>query len=293
MNTAAYHQIRQQNLAAIDDCGGEMRQYVASKRQFWWGDFKAADFASVDPDSTIALLPLAAIEQHGPHLPLSTDAEIMRGMLVEVARQLPETLDLRVLPIQETGKSNEHINVPGTLSLDPVIALEAWTQIGDSVARTGIKKLVVMTSHGGNEEVMGLLTREMRVRHRMLAVKSSWGRFGYPSGVFSEEEHRYGVHGGDIETSLMLHFRPELVNMSRAEDFRSNVKRAEEMFELLRQTGPFGFAWMATDLNPAGVVGNAAAASAEKGRQTAEHQAGAFVRLLEDIRKAKLDGLLS
>ena len=101
-----------------------MRKYVASNRQFWWGDFKAADFADIDPDATIAVLPLAAIEQHGPHLPLSTDAEIMRGMLAEVARQLPETLDLRVLPIQETGKSNEHINVPGTLSLDPVIALE-------------------------------------------------------------------------------------------------------------------------------------------------------------------------
>ncbi|RFC68311.1 creatininase family protein [Mesorhizobium denitrificans] len=269
-----------------------MRQSVASNRQFWWGDFKAADFAAIDPDATIAVLALAATEQHGPHLPLSTDAEIMRGMLAEVARQVPDSLDLRVLPIQDVGKSNEHVNVPGTLSLDPVIALEAWTQIGDSIARTGIRKLVVVTSHGGNEEVMALLTREMRVRHRMLAVKSSWRRFGYPAGMFTEEEQRYGVHGGDIETSLMLHFRPELVDMSRAEHFCSNVEAAEKKFDLLRQTGPFGFAWMATDLNPAGVVGNAAAATAEKGRQAAEHQAHGFVRLLADIRKAKLEELL-
>jgi len=269
------------------------RRSVASNRQFWWGDFKAADFAAVDSDAVIAVLPVAATEQHGPHLPLSTDTEIMRGMLAKVAQRLPDGLDLRVLPIQEVGKSNEHINVPGTLSLDPVIALEAWTQIGDSIARTGIRKLVVITSHGGNEEVMALLTREMRVRHRMLAVKSSWGRFGYPAGIFSEDEQPYGVHGGDIETSLMLHFRPDLVDMNRAENFRSNVKAAERDFALLRQTGQFGFAWLATDLNPAGVVGNAAAATPDKGRQTAEHQAEGFVRLLADIRKAKLDELLS
>lgn len=266
---------------------------MADNRRFWWGDFKASDFAAVDPDAVIAVLPLAAIEQHGPHLPLSTDADIMHGMLAEVGRRLPGDLDVRTVPVQAVGKSNEHINVPGTLSLDPVAALAAWTQVGDSIARTGIRKLVVVTSHGGNEEVMALLTREMRVRHRMLAVKSSWSRFGYPDGTFGEEELRYNVHGGDVETSLMLHFRPDLVDMGKARNFASGVKQAESEFELLRQTGPFGFAWMATDLNPAGVVGNAAAATAGKGRLTAEHQAEGFVRLLRDVRKAKLDQLLS
>ncbi|MCO5065516.1 MAG: creatininase family protein [Rhizobiaceae bacterium] len=266
---------------------------MAANRLFWWSDFKAADFVSVDPQAVIAVLPLAAVEQHGPHLPLSTDTAIMRGMLAEVERQLPESLDVRVLPVQETGKSNEHINVPGTLSLDAGTALEAWMQLGDSVARTGIRKLVVVTSHGGNEEVMALLTREMRVRHRMLAVKSSWGRFGHPQGTFGDEELRLGVHGGEVEASLMLHFRPDLVDMGKAHDFRSNVLSAEQDFDLLRHTGPFGFAWMATDLNPAGVVGNAAAASADKGRRTAEHQAQGFIRLLKDMRKANPDKLLS
>lgn len=266
---------------------------MAANRRFWWGEFKASDFASIEPDAVIAVLPLAATEQHGPHLPLSTDTDIMRGMLGEVAQRLPDVLDMRVLPVQEIGKSNEHINVPGTLSLDPVAALKAWMEIGDSLARAGVRKLVVVTSHGGNEEVMGLLTREMRVRHRMLAVKSSWGRFGYPDDAFSEEELRYNVHGGDVETSLMLHFRPELVDMGKAGNFRSSVKDAEKKFDLLRQTGPFGFAWMATDLNPAGVVGNAAAATADKGKRTAAHQAEGFVRLLVDVRKARLDQLLS
>ncbi|MBX3597331.1 MAG: creatininase family protein [Rhizobiaceae bacterium] len=266
---------------------------VSAKRRFWWGDFKADDFAAIDPDSTIALLPLAAIEQHGPHLPLSTDSEIMRAMLGELAARLPLELDVRVLPVQEVGKSNEHINVPGTLSLDPIDALRAWTEIGDSVARTGIRKLIIITSHGGNEEVMALLARDMRVRHKMLAVKSSWNRFGYPQGLYSEEELRLGVHGGDLETSIMLHARPDLVDMSKAEDFRSNVLDAERNFDLLRHTGPYGFSWIATDLNPAGVVGNAAAATAQKGRETIGHQVGGLIRLLKDVRQARLDEILN
>ena len=265
---------------------------MAGKKAFWWAEHKAADFSAIDADSVIAVLPLAATEQHGPHLPLSTDTDIMLGMLREVERRLPDDLDIRVLPVQAVGKSNEHVNVAGTLSLDPVAALQAWTQIGDSIARTGIKKLVVITAHGGNEEVMALIARDMRVRHAMLAVKSSWGRFGYPEGLFSADELRLGVHGGDVETSLMLHFRPELVDMGKAQDFRSNVLKAEAEFDLLRQTGPFGFSWMATDLNPAGDVGNAAAATAEKGRLTAAHQAEGLIRLLKDIRKAKREDLL-
>lgn len=135
---------------------------------------------------------------------------------------------------------------------------------------------------------MGIVTRELRVAFRMLAVKTSWMRFGLPDAMYPDSESRYGIHGGDVETSLMLHFRPELVDMTKARDFRSNVERAEADFALLRQTGTHAFAWIASDLNPHGVVGNAAAATAAKGRATAEHQAAGFVRLLRDVRKASL-----
>jgi creatinine amidohydrolase len=127
----------------------------------------------------------------------------------------------------------------------------------------------------------------------MLAVKTSWERFGRPEGLFSPWEERYGIHGGDVETSLMLHFRPELVDMAKAENFPSRVLEAEQEFDLLRQTGKHAFAWVAADLNPHGVVGNAAAATADKGRTTAKFQAEGFVRLLQDIRKARLRDWLS
>jgi creatinine amidohydrolase len=266
---------------------------VAAPRRVWWGDYRTTEYASVDPDATIAVIPLAAIEQHGPHLPLSTDATIMEGMLATVIVRLPDDLDIRILPIQAVGKSNEHLYAPGTLTLPATTLIAAWTELGASVARVGVRKIVFVNSHGGNEEIMGIVSRELRVAHAVMAVKTSWQRFGRPAGLFSESEERYGIHGGDIETSLMLAFRPDLVDMDAALNFASSVERAEAEFELLRPTGTHAFAWIATDLNPAGVVGEAALATAEKGRATAEFQADGFIRLLRDVRKARLADWLS
>ena len=257
-------------------------------RRVWWGDFRTTEYASIDPESTIAVLPVAAIEQHGPHLPVSTDTTIMNGMLETVIARLPEDLDIRILPVQSVGKSNEHVHAPGTLTLTPLAAIQSWADLGASVARAGVKKIVFVNSHGGNEEIMGIVARELRVAFKMLAVKTSWSRFGRPDGLYSDIEDRYGIHGGDFETSVMLHFRPDLVDMSKAQDFVSSVQRAEREFELLKPTGTHAFAWIASDLNPNGVVGEAHLATAEKGRATAEHQADGFIRLLQDVRKAKL-----
>ena len=264
-----------------------------AKRRVWWGDYRASEYASIDAERTIAILPVAAIEQHGPHLPVSTDAAIMEGMLETVITRLPDDLDIRILPVQAVGKSNEHIEVAGTLTLPPATLIEAWTELGLSVARAGVKKIVIVNSHGGNEEVMSIVTREWRVREKMLAVKTSWQRFGRPAGFYTDLEDRQGIHGGDVETSLMLHFRPDLVDMTRAQNFVSNVARAEKEFALLRHTGTHAFAWLAGDLNPNGVVGDASVATPQKGRLTAEHQADGFITLLKDIRKARLADWLS
>ena len=265
----------------------------SDRRRVWWGEYRAPEFSAVDPDGTIAVLPIAAVEQHGPHLPIGTDTLIAEGMLQTVIGLLPADLDVRILPVQAVGKSNEHLYAPGTLTLPAAAAIEAWTELGLSVHRAGVRKIVIVTSHGGNEEIMGIVARELRVRAKMLAVKTSWMRFGLPEDLFSERETRFGIHGGDVETSLMLHFRPELVDMGAAEDFPS---LAEEMAKDNRRLGPTGthaFAWIASDLNPNGVVGEAACASAEKGRATAEHQARGFLELLRDVRAVPLSGFAS
>ncbi|PYE44104.1 creatinine amidohydrolase [Rhizobium sp. PP-F2F-G20b] len=263
---------------------------MSGQRKVWWGDFATTDFQDIDPMETIALLPIAATEQHGPHLGCGTDATIARGMLKTLIPLLPGDLDLRILPIQSVGKSNEHLHAPGTLTIPATVLIDHWLALGQSVARAGIRKLVIVNSHGGNEEVMGIVARELRVTANMLVAKTSWSRFGKPDGLFSDVENRFGIHGGDAETSLILHFRPQAVDMEKAEDFPSVVAEDEENFALLRATGTHAYAWIASDLNATGAVGDAAQATKEKGEALAVHQAQGLVTLLKDVRKAPLPG---
>jgi creatinine amidohydrolase len=240
-------------------------------RKIWWTDFSRPEFENLDPDKVIAVMPIAAVEQHGPHLPVGTDTIINQSMMNLLAERAPADLDIRILPVQAIGKSNEHIWAKGTITHKATDLIDAWTQIGLEVARAGVRKIVFVNSHGGNEEIMGIVARELRVQAGMLAVKSGW-RFGAPDGVLSDIERRHGIHGGDSETSLILHFRPDLVDMSKAEKFASIAARDEQQFQYLRPTGAFGhvYAWIASDINPSGAVGEAALATPEKGRLIAE-----------------------
>jgi creatinine amidohydrolase len=253
-------------------------------RRHWWHEYRTTEWAGLDPSRVIAVLPTAAIEQHGPHLPVGVDMLINRGMLETACAMLPEDLDIRILPVQAVGKSNEHLDAAGTLTLTAGTALEAWVEIGLSVARAGLRKMVIVNSHGGNLDLIGIVARELRVRAGMLVVKCQWGAFGHPQGMYPPDELKYGIHGGDVETSLMLHLHPGLVEMGEARDFRSSAET-----DPVSPTGPVSWGWMARDVNPDGVVGNAAVATAEKGRATAEHQARGFVAMLGALRDMPLD----
>jgi creatinine amidohydrolase len=259
-------------------------------RKIWWTDFAAREFNNLDPEKTIAILPIAAVEQHGPHLPVGTDTIINTEMMKLLVAQAPADLDIRVLPVQAIGKSNEHVWARGTITHTATNLIDAWTQIGLEVARAGVRKIVFVNSHGGNEEIMGIVARELRVRADMLAVKSGW-RFT-PEGVLSDLERRHGIHGGDAETSLILHFQPHLVDMDRAEDFVSIAARDEQQFRYLRPTGAFGhvYAWSADDINPSGAVGNAAIATAEKGRLIAEANVAGMLDMLAEVVAMPLPG---
>jgi creatinine amidohydrolase len=258
---------------------------------FFWGELTSNDFRTLDAERTIAILPVAAVEQHGPHLPVLTDTAIAEGMLATLRRLLPADVSVLVLPTQAYGKSNEHLLSPGTVTLSAQALLEVLVEIGASVARAGLRKIVLMNSHGGNSEVLGIVARELRVRHAMLCVATHWRRFGLPPGLYGAAEDRHGIHAGDIETSLMLHFRPELVRMDRAKNFTSNALAIEQEFTHLRATGPQGFGWIAQDLNPDGALGDASIATADKGKATAEHQAGGLIALLRDMTQFSLERL--
>lgn len=258
----------------------------------FWADLKSSDFASLPASSTVAVLPLAAIEQHGPHLPVSVDTTIMNAMLAEAMPLVPAELDVLVLPTMAIGKSNEHLHSPGTLTLGWETAIRAWIEIGASVKRAGLRKLVLLTSHGGNVDPMKIVARELRVDHGMLAVTTAWRAFGLPSGRFADLDALHGIHAGDIETSLMLHFRPDRVDMAKAATFTPlTVTMAEEGYAHLRPTGLHALAWMAQDVHASGAAGDASLATAEKGKATAAHQARGFVELLADVARFPLERL--
>ncbi len=256
-----------------------------------WTELTTEELAAADAAQMIAVLPIAAVEQHGPHLPLGTDAFIAEGFVARVIDRLGDDIPALFLPVLPVGASREHGSFAGTLSAGWNDFARLLIAIGDGVAKVGIRKLVIVTAHGGNVAAMDSAALELRARHNMVVVATSWYRFGAPAGVFPEDELSIGIHGGMVETSIMLHLRPDLVRRDRLAHFPSRQSDFEERFQRLRVHGRVQFGWLAEDLNPAGVVGDAAGADAEKGRAALDFGAGAFIELLADMAQLDLDAM--
>ncbi len=256
-----------------------------------WTEMTWTEVAAGDTQRWIAVLPVAAVEQHGPHLPLGVDSYIAQAYVARVLPLLPADLPATFLPVQQIGQSDEHRAFPGTLSFSARTIIGAYTEIGESIHRCGVRKLVIVTSHGGNVAAVELVARDLRVRLKMLVVTCAWHRFGYPAGTFERMEQRHGIHAGDVETSLVLAHKPQTVDMERAvRAVPVTVKMAED-FKWLSAFRPVGFGWMTQDLHPIGAVGDATLASAQKGEQALAHGARSFVELLQDVDRFDLKRL--
>jgi creatinine amidohydrolase len=256
------------------------------KRQ--WMEMTWTDLAQTDTRRWIAVLPVAAVEQHGPHLPLGVDSYIAQAYLSRVHEIVPDDLPVTFLPVQKLGQSDEHIAYPGTLSLSAETVIRTYTEIGESLHRAGLRKLVMVTSHGGNVSAMDLVARDLRVRRRMLVVTAAWHRFGYPPGTFDRAEQRHGIHAGDIETSLMLAGHTDTVRMDRATNAVAATVGMAEDFKWLSAFRPVGFGWMTQDLHGSGALGDATLATAAKGEAALRHGARGFVELLGDVDRFDL-----
>ena len=265
----------------------------------FWADLSTRDFAALQSTGQaaqlVAVLPVAAVEQHGPHLPLSVDATLLQGVIDAALPHLGANVPALFLPPQNIGLSTEHANFPGTLTLSPATVIALWTELGACVARAGVKKLLIFNSHGGNVAVMDIVARELRQRHGLLVYSASWFSLPQPpevQGLFSAQEHRFGIHAGEIETSMMLHLAPSAVHMEHARDFRSTSQDRAERYAILGNGKSAKLGWQMQDYHVAGAVGNAAAATADKGRAVVDAAAQQLVRLLQELHDLPLATLV-
>lgn len=260
----------------------------------YWIELSTREVAAL-PRGTIALLPTGAVEQHGPHMPLGTDALINRGIISRMLELLPAELPVVILPEQTIGTSHEHLSYPGTLSHTPSAIMDIWTTALEGAVRAGVQKLLLFNSHGGQVRLLQPTALLLRQRFSVLAFYASWFDAGYPDGMFSRDEIEFGIHAGAIETSMMLHLHPNLVARDFVDDFPSSAAKIDNDFGLL-QSDPGngrlgGFGWMMQDLHPSGAAGEARAATAEKGKALVDRAAERLAELLAEIHRFDLSRL--
>jgi creatinine amidohydrolase len=266
----------------------------------FWSDLTTRHFAqlaaSQDIAHVVAVLPVAATEQHGPHLPVSVDATLVDGVVNASLQHLPADLPVLFLPTQNIGKSNEHIRFPGTLTLSAQTIISLWMDIGASVARSGIKKLVLLNSHGGQASIMDIVARDLRTEHDLMVYSANW--YNLPlgdavMGLFPAEEHRFGIHAGDIETSMMLALREKFVDMTQAKNFHSTSQDRAAKYAVLGNGTSAKLGWQMQDYNPQGAAGNAAIATAAKGHALIDAAGLQLANLLKEVSDLPLSTLKS
>ncbi len=269
----------------------------------FWSDWTARDFAQAHAHGrmaqTIAVLPVAATEQHGPHLPLSVDTALVEGVIAAALPHIAAEVPALFLPTQAVGFSPEHAAFAGTLTLKAETLIRLWTEIAESVAAAGVRKLVLFNSHGGQVGLLDVVARDLRARLGLLVYSVNW--FGLPltgpqgedvNALFSAHEHRFGIHAGEIETSMMLALAPERVDMAQAQNFASTSEDRSKAYAILGNGKSAKLGWQMQDYNAAGAVGNAAAATAEKGRAVLDASGRALAQLLSELHQLPMDTLV-
>ena len=262
-----------------------------ARRGRYWADVTSPELAALDAERAVVVLPVSATEQHGPHLPLSTDTLIVDALMRHALATHRAGARVYALPTMPIGHSLEHATFAGTLSASAETLLALWTDVARGVARSGARKLVLLNAHGGQRSLVDLAAVRWRAEFGLLVVRANWFAFGAPPGLFADDELARGLHGGEVETSLLMHLRPELVRRDQLANF---VGRPQQHAD--RAFGPeeaVGYGWLAQDLHPAGVSGNAAAADAARGAALFIHLASRLDALLDDVAATPLGDLLA
>ncbi len=252
-----------------------MKTWIPDARNFSYLSWKEVD--ALPRETTLLVLPTAAIEQHGYHLPLATDTLINNLLLGKALERIPAELPIYALPPVHYGKSNEHLGFPGTLSVSAQTFLAVVRDLGASISAGGFTKLVLYNTHGGNASLVDVLARDLRAEFGFRTF-SLFGSGGVSFDGVSAQERTYGFHAGEIETAFLLHAAPDLV---RTEAYTSNYISRVDQPELLKPEGSSAnFAWLTKDIAPSGVMGDPAPATAENGERWANEAAARIAEIL-------------
>jgi len=257
-----------------------MKTWIPDARNFAYLTWKQVD--SLPRATALLVLPTAAIEQHGHHLPLATDTLINNLLLGKALSLVPDEMPIFALPPVCYGKSNEHLGFPGTLSVSAQTFLTVMRDLGSSIAAAGFNKLVFYNTHGGNTSLVDVAARDLRAEFGL----RTFTLFGSPGAAFdgvSAQERTYGFHAGEIETAYLMHATPELVH---ADAFTANYIARVDQPELLKPEGSSAnFAWLTKDIAPSGVLGDPSAATAENGERWSNEAAARIAELLVAMYK--------
>lgn len=251
--------------------------------QGYWADLAAPAFRDL-PGDLVAVLPTGATEQHGPHLPLSVDSDLVGAVVDRALALLKAEQNVLVLPALSVTKSGEHDRHPGTLSLSADTLLAVLRDIGASVARAGVDRIVLFNGHGGNTATLEIAARDLRIAHDMIVATCSWFGFADLDGTFDTDALAGDIHAGDSETSAMLAVRPDRVEMGKADNFVPAINEWRRTNRFIGLTGqPVRPAWIIDDLNADGACGDASAATAEKGERLLSTAASNFALFLAEF----------
>lgn len=238
------------------------------------------EIAALDKASAAVVLPVGAIEQHGPHLPVATDTLTGNTVLGRALARLDPSVNCWALPPLNYGKSTEHLAFAGTFTLSASTLIATLMDLGRSVARCGFRRLVLLNSHGGNVPVVDLVARDIRIETGLIVFMLHLSRLGATREFVSDHERLHGMHAGDGETSMILGLAPELVRMERRV---GEVPVVPAGFALPTMPSGVPFAWVTSDFSESGACGNSETASEEKGRQIAELAANRLAEALTTI----------
>jgi creatinine amidohydrolase len=257
-----------------------MKTWIPDERNFAYLNWKQVD--ALPRESTLLVLPTAAIEQHGHHLPLATDTLINNLLLGHALRKLPPGLSVYALPPVHYGKSNEHIGFAGTLSVSATTFMAVVRDVGSSLAKAGFQRLVLYNTHGGNTSLVDVMARDLRAEFG-LRTFALHGSGGICFEGLDPQEKAYGFHAGEVETSYLLASVPELVDRSA---YTANyIADIAKPATLLPENAPAVFAWLTRDIASSGVLGDPRPASAEKGARWIEEAAGRLASALEEMAR--------